>query len=123
MSFEVLAQTNEISAQQINDLPVLEFADTHQAGFYTFELQGKDGGETRQQFVVKHDTRESDLTMATDAEISATGNLINWKTTADFNKALSKNRFGAEYWFLIFLGILALVGLETYLAQKFSQAK
>ena len=61
--------------------------------------------------------------MATDAEISATGNLINWKTTADFNKALSKNRFGAEYWFLIFLGILALVGLETYLAQKFSQAK
>ena len=123
VSFEVLAQTNEISAQQINDLPVLEFADTHQAGFYTFELQGKDGGETRQQFVVKHDTRESDLTMATDAEISATGNLINWKTTADFNKALSKNRFGAEYWFLIFLGILALVGLETYLAQKFSQAK
>jgi len=121
VSYEKFAQTNVITAQQINDLPVLEFNDTHQAGFYTFELAGDAG--RKQKFVVKHDTRESDLTMATDAEISETGSLINWRTTTDFNKALSKNRFGREYWPYIFFVILALVGLETYLAQKFSQAK
>ena len=31
-------------------------------------------------------------------------------------------RVGAEYWLLILLIVFALAGLETYLAQKFSQS-
>ena len=114
-------QTNSLTAAQLNDQPVLRFEDTHHAGVYQFQLKGETDGTI---FVVQHDARESDLRKIADADLPVpAGSIIHWDPKGDFAAKVKQARVGAEYWLLILLVVLALVGLETYLAQKFSHSK
>ena len=115
-------RTNAATADKINEQPVLRFDDTHRAGTYTFQIKGEEGTET--MFVVQHDETESDLRKIANKDIPLdSDSVITWRADEDFTATVQKARTGAELWLLILLGVLALVGLETYLAQKFSHSK
>ena len=115
-----LAQTNTLTAEVLNDRPVLQFKDTHRAGLYEFQLKGD---SQRTLFAVQPDQRESDLRKIVDADLPKGAKLIHWDANMDFKAKVQEARVGAEYWLLILLIVFALAGLETYLAQKFSQSK
>lgn len=115
-----LAQTNRLSAEVLRDRPVLEFKDTHRKGLYEFQL---DGEEKTTLFAVQPDQRESDLHKVNDSELPSAATLINWEANTDLKEQVQKARVGTEYWLWILLVVLAMVALETYLAQKFSQSK
>jgi len=115
-----LAQTNILTAEVFNDRPVLQFKDTHRAGLYEFQLKGD---SQRTLFAVQPDQRESDLRKIVDADLPEEAKLIHWDANMDFKAKVQEARVGAEYWLLILLIVFALAGLETYLAQKFSQSK
>jgi hypothetical protein len=115
-----LAQTNRLSAEVLRDRPVLQFKDTHRAGLYEFTL---DGDERATLFAVQPDQRESDLHKVNDSELPSAATLIHWEADTDLKEQVQKARVGAEYWLVILLVVLAMVALETYLAQKFSQSK
>ena len=115
-----LAQTNTLTAEVLNNRPVLQFKDTHRAGLYEFQLKG-DSQKTL--FAVQPDQRESDLRKIVDADLPEGAKIIHWDADMDFKAQVQEARVGAEYWLLILLIVFALAGLETYLAQKFSQSK
>ena len=115
-----LAQTNTLTAEVLNDRPVLQFKDTHRAGLYEFQLKGD---SQRTLFAVQPDQRESDLRKIVDADLPKGAKLIHWDANMDFKAKVQEARVGAEYWLLNLLIVFALAGLETYLAQKFSQSK
>jgi hypothetical protein len=115
-----LAQTNRISAEVLRDRPVLQFKDTHRMGLYEFQLDGEEGTTL---FAVQPDQRESDLHKVNDSELPSAATIINWEANTDLKEQVKKARVGAEYWLMILLVVLAMVALETYLAQKFSQSK
>ena len=115
-----LAQTNRLSAEVLRDRPVLQFKDTHRKGLYEFQL---DGEEKTTLFAVQPDQRESDLHKVNDSELPSAATLINWEANTDLKEQVKKARVGTEYWPMILLVVLAMVALETYLAQKFSQSK
>ena len=115
-----LAQTNRLSAEVLRDRPVLQFKQTHRAGLYEFNL---DGDERVTLFAVQPDQRESDLHKVSDSELPTAATLIHWDADTDLKEQVQKKRVGAEYWLVILLVVLAMVALETYLAQKFSQSK
>jgi hypothetical protein len=115
-----LAQTNRISAEVLRDRPVLQFKDTHRKGLYEFQL---DGEEKTTLFAVQPDQRESDLHKVNDSELPSAATLINWEGNTDLKEQVQKARVGTELWKWILLVVLAMVALETYLAQKFSQSK
>ena len=115
-----LGQTNILAAEVLNDQPLLQFKDTHRAGLYEFQMKG----DSRQTlFAVQPDQRESDLRKIVDADLPAAAELIHWDSSTNFEEKVKTLRVGAEYWLLILLIVLLLAGLETYLAQKFSQSK
>jgi hypothetical protein len=114
------AQTNRLSAEVLRDRPVLQFKDTHRAGLYEFQL---DGNERATLFAVQPDQRESDLCKVNKSELPSSATDIQWKDVADLKKQVQENRVGAERWVYFLWVVLALVALETYLAQKFSQSK
>ena len=58
-----------------------------------------------------------------DGDLPADAQLIKWEDAANFTAKVQEARVGAEYWLVILLIVLALAGLETFLAQKFSQSK
>ena len=116
-----LSRTNNLTAQTINEQPVLEFKDTHRAGFYDFQLKGDSVNRVR--FAVQPDQRESDLRKIDDGDLPAGADLIRWDSNIDFKAAVQKKRIGAELWLWVFGIVLFLAGLETFLAQKFSQSK
>ncbi|MBC8324236.1 MAG: BatA domain-containing protein [Verrucomicrobia subdivision 3 bacterium] len=115
-----LAQTNRLSAEVLLDRPVLQFKETHRAGLYEFILNGD---EQATLFAVQPDQRESDLHKVNDSALPTAATLIHWEADADLKKQVKKARVGAEYWLIVLLVVLAMVALETYLAQKFSQSK
>ncbi|MDE2682074.1 MAG: BatA domain-containing protein [Verrucomicrobiota bacterium] len=115
-----LAQTNRLSAEVLRDRPVLQFKQTHRAGLYEFQL---DGDEHTTLFAVQPDHRESDLHKVNDSELPSAATLIHWEADTDLKEQVQKARVGAEYWLMILLVVLAMVALETYIAQKFSQSK
>jgi len=115
-----LAQTNRLTAEILRDRPVLQFKDTHRAGLYEFNL---DGDEFSTLFAVQPDQRESDLHKVNDSELPSVATLIHWEADTNLKEQVQKTRVGAEYWLIILLVVLAMVALETYLAQKFSQSK
>jgi len=115
-----LAQTNRLSAEVLLDRPVLQFKETHRAGLYEFNL---DGDEHSTLFAVQPDQRESDLHKVNDSALPTAATLIHWEADADLKAQVKKARVGAEYWLIVLLVVLAMVALETYLAQKFSQSK
>ncbi len=114
--------TNNITAEPdvLDGQPVLKFEDTHQAGIYEFQIKGDAG---RIKFAVQQDQRESDLRLISDKDLPADAKLVHWDPNTDFEATVQQARVGAEYWLLLFLGVLALAALETFLAQKFSQSK
>jgi hypothetical protein len=121
--FRARNQTNSLTAEVLSDQnrTVLQFKDTDQAGVYEFQMKG---GTEKRLFAVRHDPRESDLRKITDADLPLpASSIVHWKWDSDFANQVRAARKGAEYWLLILLAVFALVGLETYLAQKFSQSK
>jgi hypothetical protein len=82
----------------------------------------KDGSKET-LFAVQPDQRESDLRKIVDADLPEGAKIIHWDADMDFKAQVQEARVGAEYWLLILLIVFALAGLETYLAQKFSQSK
>jgi hypothetical protein len=119
-----LAQTNALTAEVLNDRPVLQFKDTHRAGLYEFQLKGD---SQQMLFAVQPDQRESDLRKIVNDDLPVPPDqviLLDDSTDfTDFKTKVQDARRGAEYWLLILLVVLVLAGLETYLAQKFSQSK
>ena len=116
-----LSRTNNLTAQTINGEPVLQFEDTHRAGFYSFQLKG--AAATAQRFAVQPNQRESDLRKVADGDLPAGADVIRWKSNSDFKGMVQKKRVGAELWLWVLGIVLLLAGLETFLAQKFSQSK
>ena len=116
-----LSKTNNLTAQTINGEPVLQFEDTHRAGFYSFQLKG--AAATAQRFAVQPNQRESDLRKVADGDLPAGADVIRWKSNSDFSDMVQKKRVGAELWLWVLGIVLLLAGLETFLAQKFSQSK
>ncbi len=116
-----LSRTNNLTAQTINGEPVLQFEDTHRAGFYSFQLKG--AAATAQRFAVQPNQRESDLRKVADGDLPAGADVIRWKSNSDFKDMVQKKRVGAELWLWVLGIVLLLAGLETFLAQKFSQSK
>jgi hypothetical protein len=115
-------QATALSAEVINDRPVMQYKDTHQAGLYEFKLKGD---SQKKLFAVQPDQSESVLRKISDDELPEAAGIIDWDGGDDekkFEDKVQEARVGAEYWLLIFLIVLALAGLETYLAQKFSQS-
>ena len=116
-----LSRTNNLTAQTINGEPVLQFEDTHRAGFYSFQLKG--AAATVQRFAVQPNQRESDLRKVADGDLPAGADVIRWKSNSNFKDMVQKKRVGAELWLWVLGIVLLLAGLETFLAQKFSQSK
>jgi len=117
-----LSRTNSLTVQTNYIQPVLEFKETHRAGFYDFYLKGDAANKVR--FAVQPDQRESDLRKIDDMDLRNTGaDLIRWDSNVDFQAAVQKKRIGAELWLWVLGLVLLLAGLETFLAQKFSQSK
>ena len=116
-----LSRTNNLTAQTINGEPVLQFEDTHRAGFYSFQLKGR--AATAQRFAVQPNQRESDLRKVADGDLPVGADVIRWKSNSDFKDMVQKKRVGAELWLWVLGIVLLLAGLETFLAQKFSQSK
>ncbi len=117
-----LNQATALSAEVLNDRPVMQYKDTHQAGLYEFQLKGD---SQKKLFAVQPDQSESVLRKISDDELPEAAGIIHWDGGDDkkkFENKVQEARVGAEYWLLIFLIVLALAGLETYLAQKFSQS-
>ena len=117
-----LNQATALSAEVLNDRPVMQYRETHQAGLYEFQLKGK---SEKKLFAVQPDRSESVLRKIDDNELPEVADTIHWNGGADeesFKDKVQEARIGTEYWLLIFLAVLALAGLETYLAQKFSQS-
>ena len=116
-----LSRTNNLTAQTINGQPVLQFEDTHRAGFYSFQLKGATA--TAQRFAVQPNQRESDLRKVADGDLPVGADVIRWKSNSDFKAMVQKKRVGAELWLWVLGVVLLLAGLETFLAQRFSQSK
>ena len=117
-----LNQATALSAEVLNERPVMQFRETHQAGLYEFQLKGD---SQKKLFAVQPDKRESVLRKINEKELPEAAGIIDWDGGDDeknFEDKVREARVGAEYWLLIFLIVLALAGLETYLAQKFSQS-
>ena len=121
-----LSRTNNLTVQTNYIQPVLEFKETHRAGFYDFHLKGDAANKVR--FAVQPDQRESDLRKIDDKDLrnflrNAGADLIPWDSNVDFQAAVQDKRIGAELWLWVLGIVLLLAGLETFLAQKFSQSK
>ncbi|SVE01093.1 uncharacterized protein METZ01_LOCUS453947, partial [marine metagenome] len=117
-----LNQATALSAEVLNDRPVMQYKETHQAGLYEFQLKGD---SQKKLFAVQPDQSESVLRKIDDDELPEAAGIIHWDGGTDgknFEDKVQEARVGAEYWLLVFLIVLALAGLETYLAQKFSQS-
>ena len=117
-----LNQATALSAEVLNERPVMQYRETHQAGLYEFQLKGD---SQKKLFAVQPDKRESVLRKINEKELPEAAGIIDWDGGDDekkFEDKVQEARVGAEYWLLIFLIVLALAGLETYLAQKFSQS-
>ena len=74
------------------------------------------------------DQRESDLRKIDDKDLRdflriGGADLIPWDSNVDFQAAVQDKRIGAELWLWVLGIVLLLAGLETFLAQKFSQSK
>lgn len=113
-------QSKTLTPETIGAATVLQYPDTHRAGVYRFSIKGST--ETN-LFAVQPDQRESDLFKIEDGDLPADAQLIKWEDDANFKAKVQEARVGAEYWLVILLIVLALAGLETFLAQKFSQSK
>ena len=112
-------QTTTLRPEVLNDQPVLQYKETHRAGLYAFQLNDN---SQKKLFAVQLDQRESDLRKIDDDGLPEGARIIHWAADKNFEDKVQEARVGVEYWLLIFLIVLALAGLETYLAQKFSQS-
>lgn len=111
-----------LRADPDSERPAMQYNNTHQAGLYEFQLKGD---SQKKFFAVQPDQRESVLRQVEDDGLPKSAKVVRWNADTDkngFAASVKEARVGAEYWLLIFLVVLALVGLETYLAQKFSQS-
>lgn len=113
-------QSKPLTPETVGDTTLLQFKDTHRAGVYRFSFKGST--ETN-LFAVQPDQRESDLRKVEDGDLPADAQVIKWDNGENFKSKVQDARVGTELWLLILLIVLALAGLETFLAQKFSQSK
>ena len=117
---QAAVHTTTLRPEVLNDQPVLQYKETHRAGLYEFQLNDN---SQKKLFAVQLDQRESDLRKIDDDDLPEGAKIIHWAADKNFEDKVQEARIGVEYWLLIFLIVLALAGLETYLAQKFSQSK
>ena len=115
----VNTQNSELDARGVT----FSYGATQSSGVYKIAVQGS---ATQDAFAVSLPTAESDLTAtdptqaATQAGVPAT-RLAVANTPAQLQASVSKARYGAEVWRPIIFAVIALLFLESMLAQLFGR--
>ena len=99
---------------------IVQLENPRKAGFYHVAV---DGGST-DTFAVNRDTAESDLRSLDEAALKKLLPVRSWAWIGlndDLLTAINKSRQGVELWRFLLFGALALMCLETALAQVFGR--
>ena len=107
----------------VNGSPVVSYDKTDVAGAYQVHVAGDD---TPIYFAAQSDPAESNLTLLSDAQLQALGqvaDMIKWTPEALLMPKLTSARIGSELWWPLLIAALILATLETFLAQSFSKSK
>jgi hypothetical protein len=109
-----------------NGLPVVQFADTDEAGAYQVSIATSP--PTTLEFAAQSDPNESSLTPLSADQLSSLGqvaDVIKWNSDgkSSVSPKLSAAQAGTELWVPLMFIALILATAETFLAQRFTQSK
>lgn len=105
---------------------VLAFDDTRQAGAYRISLAGSGSSEPLAILAAQMDPAESDLTEISPEdrlELERVAQVVEWAPGTNLREVFERARVGVELWMPLLLAVIALVLLETWLAQHFSRTR
>jgi autotransporter translocation and assembly factor TamB len=108
----------------VNGLPVVQFADTDEAGSYRVSIASDP--PTVLYFAAQSDPNESNLTPLSPEQLKSLGevaDVIKWSPDVSLTPKLTSARIGRELWLPLLIAALVLATLETFLAQAFSKSK
>ena len=108
----------------INGEPLLTYDATDWAGTYDVEIGVEPA--RRIKFATQADPAESNLAVATDAELMTLGagtQVIHWAPDTNMREAVGAEENGRELWSLLAILALGVACCETFLAGRFNAAK
>jgi hypothetical protein len=110
----------------VNGLPVAQFGDIDEAGAYRVSIASDP--PTVLYFAAQSDPNESNLTPLSAEQLKSLGevtDVVKWSPEAkdSLTPRLTSARLGTELWLPLLIAALVLATLETFVAQKFTQAK
>lgn len=108
----------------VNGLPVVQFADTDEAGPYRVSIAGDPPNVI--DFAAQSDAAESNLTPLSPDQLKSLGDVVDvikWAPDVSLTPKLTSARVGFELWWPLMITVLVIAALETFLAQVFTQSK
>ena len=108
----------------VGGLPVVQFADTDEAGPYRVSIAGDP--PTVLDFAAQSDPAESNLALLSPDQLKSLGDVIDvvkWTPDVSLTPRLTSARVGFELWLPLMIAALVFATLETFMAQLFTQSK
>jgi hypothetical protein len=109
--------------EMVNGWPTLQFDQTDLSGVYEAKVADP---PFDLKFAAQSDAAESSLDELSAEQLkmlSGVAHLVSWAPNVTLKDMAQRERSGAEFWLPIIVAVLLLAGVESVLAQKFSESK